>query len=333
MEEAQAPAVMESSAAEENSVNEMEVVESERGGENESLADSEGASEDDANYRDEILDMIRDYIVDASNMSTFAAGGEITTGIPSVIVEGVERIAYPLCAPQFAVLLNFASQAPFGKGTETVVDTTVRKVWQIESNLVTINPHWMSNSLPKIVAECCAKLGIDAAKMKVQAHLYKLLIYEEGGHFKKHKDTEKEPGMFGSLLIQLPAEHVGGALVVAHQGKAKRFEFAKETGDRAYYASFYTDCDHKLEPVTKGLRLVLAFNLVREMGPNAIALAPPGEKDSKRFEDVLVTATKQWCSDEDAVEKLAYPLSHKYTHTNMTFNDLKGVDSSKRNLC
>jgi hypothetical protein len=34
----------------------------------------------------------------------------------------------------------------------------------------------------------------------VEARLYKLLVYESGGHFKIHRDTEKEAGMFATLV-------------------------------------------------------------------------------------------------------------------------------------
>ena len=30
----------------------------------------------------------------------------------------------------------------------------------------------------------------------VEANLYKLLVYEEGGHFKPHRDSEKEDGEY-----------------------------------------------------------------------------------------------------------------------------------------
>ncbi|CAN0450803.1 unnamed protein product, partial [Hapterophycus canaliculatus] len=40
--------------------------------------------------------------------------------------------------------------------------------------------------------------------------------YESGGHFRPHKDTEKEAGMFGTLVVQLPTAsgHEGGTLLV-----------------------------------------------------------------------------------------------------------------------
>ena len=40
------------------------------------------------------------------------------------------------------------------------------------------------------VEKCCKGLGVSAA-LHVEAQLYKLLLYEAGGHFVPHRDTEK----------------------------------------------------------------------------------------------------------------------------------------------
>jgi hypothetical protein len=53
----------------------------------------------------------------------------------------------------------------------------------------------------------------------VKAIPYKLLLYEAGDFFLPHRDTEKEPGMFATLVLQLPSTYTGGALVVRHGGK------------------------------------------------------------------------------------------------------------------
>ena len=45
-----------------------------------------------------------------------------------------------------------------------------------------------------------AAVGLDAAAGKgVVAELYKLLIYDAGGSFVRHRNTEKSPGMFATL--------------------------------------------------------------------------------------------------------------------------------------
>lgn len=51
-----------------------------------------------------------------------------------------------------------------------------------------------------------------------------MLIYEKGAFFKAHTDTEKIPGMFGTMVICLDSAHEGGDVIVKHQGKTKVLE-------------------------------------------------------------------------------------------------------------
>jgi arylsulfatase A-like enzyme len=67
------------------------------------------------------------------------------------------------------------------------------------------------------------------------------------GFFKPHKGTEKEPRMFGSLVVQLPARHNLGALVVRHRGEEVLFDFGGDGSDAYFYsAAFYANCEHEL---------------------------------------------------------------------------------------
>lgn len=81
--------------------------------------------------------------------------------------------------------------------------------------------------------------------------LYKmLLLYEEGGHFKKHRDTEKEANMFGTLVVALPSQHEGGDLVITHCGKEVRFVTGGSdsgdwaTSDSKWLRFMNDDCEH-----------------------------------------------------------------------------------------
>ena len=84
--------------------------------------------------------------------------------------------------------------------------------------------------LHKAVAEVAEQLGLAdrGTAVSVDARLYKLLLYEQGGHFSAHQDTEKERGMIGTLVVQLPCAqgHTGGSLTVRHRGKSHTHEFA-----------------------------------------------------------------------------------------------------------
>jgi predicted 2-oxoglutarate/Fe(II)-dependent dioxygenase YbiX len=53
-------------------------------------------------------------------------------------------------------------------------------------------------------------------------------LYEKGGFFKPHRDTEKEDKMFATLIIQLPTEYEGGQLIVNHNGLNKKTAILKK---------------------------------------------------------------------------------------------------------
>ena len=205
-----------------------------------------------------------------------------------------------------------------------MVDLNVRKVWQIDTSKVKIKDSWIKSVITQLVQESCLEMGVDFVKFGVEAHLYKMLLYEQGGHFKKHKDTEKQKGMFGSLLVQLPAVYEGGDLVVHHCGSIKRFKHSVDSGDQISYTSFFADCDHELEPLTSGLRIVLAYNLVRTKFTDSFPSLQFAADESHR----MSVAVKSWLNDLTAPGKFWLKLDHQYTQTNLSFNGLKGADKA-----
>jgi hypothetical protein len=74
-----------------------------------------------------------------------------------------------------------------------------------------------------ILAQVAKGLGCQNAN--ISAELYKLLLYDAGGFFVSHRDTEKTEGMFGTLVIVLPSLHSGGEIVVRHAGREVRAGF------------------------------------------------------------------------------------------------------------
>ena len=127
----------------------------------------------------------------------------------------------PLSDRDATDIAKISRQAPFGKGTEKLVDQSVRKTWEIDPTQVEFrNPQWQK-TLQYAVTKTVEQLGVLGGQSSVRADLHKLLLYEEGGFFKTHRDTEKAPGMFATLVIMLPSAHEGGEVVV-RLGKEKR---------------------------------------------------------------------------------------------------------------
>ena len=115
----------------------------------------------------------------------YAAGGEIVMPSPAVSLAEEPDIVLglPLSEAQAKHLIELASRAPFGRGEQTIVDTSVRCTWQLNPTQFSItNPQW-EKKLQLLLPRVKTELGCDA-KMKVTCQLYKLLLYEPGGHFK-----------------------------------------------------------------------------------------------------------------------------------------------------
>lgn len=166
---------------------------------------------------------------------------------PGLEIQNVGVVGLPMSSRDVEAVKQASHQAPFGKGSETIVDENVRKTWQIDASSVKFtNPRWdewVQKHLP------CEQLGVPSiAWPKVRAELYKILIYEPGAHFKQHQDSEKAPGMFATLAICLPTAHEGGELVLTHAGKQKVWKSSESSAiDLSIGAWYYKFCSMILE--------------------------------------------------------------------------------------
>lgn len=158
----------------------------------------------------------------------------------------------------------------------------------------------------------------------ISAVLYKMLIYEKGDFFLPHKDSEKEKGMFGTLIIGLPAKHTGGELFVRFDGKEEIVDFAEDSGNfKMPYVAFYADCEYEIKPLTSGYRICLIYNLVQHKAAEKIKLQPL-EEYVKKISGIL---TKY--SNEEANFMRIILLGHQYTPENFSMEALKLNDRSK----
>lgn len=240
---------------------------------------------------------------------------------PGLALRGVDEIGFPINAAQVEAMIGAAHKAPFGKGSETVLDPTVRSAWEIDADAITFrNDDWQA-FIETLVEEIKSGLGIGGKS--VAAHLYKLLIYEEGDFFVAHKDSEKEEGMFGTLIVGLPAAHTGGELLVSFDGKIEVIDFVPATRNyKIPYVAFYADCEHEIKPITSGHRVCLVYNLVQKKGKEKIKLDHLGG-----YVDRLAALLKTSEEDHD-IPKIVL-LGHQYTPANFTMDALKLNDRPK----
>lgn len=277
-----------------------------------------------------IHDKLLEALAGVDRPGAFCTWGDRPLTLPGLEVRGLGRIGLPLTKTQARELIQLCRQAPFGKGTETVVDTSVRRSWTLDPDRFRLtNPKWdgLVASIAKDVQEA---LGLEGHKLS--AELYELLMYEKGGFFLPHRDGEKLDRMVATLAIILPGVHEGGELIVSHAGRRHEIAFrGAASGHELSYAAFYADCQHEVRPVKSGFRLCLTYNLT---------LA--GRAPSKGWSGKKRIAAPSYCETAAAVgellgqwgrtdgpQKLAVTLDHRYSQAGLSIDTLKGVDRAR----
>ena len=247
----------------------------------------------------------------------FCTAGSLPVVLPGLEVEGVGEVGLPIRPADAKQLIKQAVQAPYGRGEETIVDTDVRRVWQMEPSQFSLrNPAW-DTLMSEIVETVRNEFGIS---QRVRSDLYKLLIYEKGSFFAPHRDTEKADGMFATLVVCLPSRHEGGTLIVTHEDESKRIDFSGKDQYQIQYAAFYADCRHEVKPLARGYRICLVYNLALERRKRQ----PSAPRQGKQVEEAASRLAKVF--ENSPLDKIAIPLHHEYTEAGLVRDRLKGAD-------
>ena len=253
--------------------------------------------------------------------SSFCVSGIAQAGLPGLEVEGLGAIGLPLLASQAESLKSYCEQAAYGKGTQTLVDRSVRRVWRLKPDrFVLANPGW-ADVVHQAVSNAQRELGL--ADQKLDAHLYDLLLYEKGDFFLPHRDGEKLDRMVATLVIVLPSTHTGGELIVRHEDQERVIDFAAASRFQTQYAAFYADCEHEVKPLGDGYRLCLVYNLTLAKSKKSIS-APQHQPHVRKIAELLA----RW-PETDGPQKLAITLEHQYTQDGLAWDALKGADRAK----
>ena len=116
-----------------------------------------------------------------------------------------------ICSTQDVEKLKSVSvPAPCGMGMNVVVDTTLNNAWQIDGFKISkVSPtNFFHTTLAEISVEalCHLQLGWlieDLHNNKVQVCIDKLMLFESGGHYKRHRDLDLEQGTLTETPTQL----------------------------------------------------------------------------------------------------------------------------------
>lgn len=245
----------------------------------------------------------------------FASSGPCPIEVnPCIWISGLGVVGLPLSERDANLLSSISHLAPYGGGSDIIVDAAVRQTRELNADQFEMrNPRWQK-ALEAVVDQVATDLAIPSGPAGINALRHKMLLYGKGDMFKEHRDAEKEPGMFGTLAICLPSEHKGGEAHLAHGGQRKILKTAESSEFGSTYLCWYSHIKHEVMEVTSGFRLVLTYNLVNA---NAHSLAQaPSSTDAKERKIELALVSWKDCFQKSASESptlLAYMLEHLYT--------------------
>ena len=242
---------------------------------------------------------------------------------PGLIIEGYGTVGLPVNERVVEGMKSSFSQAPFGKGLETLVDTNVRNCWELGRDKYHFsNPLW-EDSVQELAARSAMELGV---AQSVEAVPYKLLLYEKGSFFLPHQDTEKEPGMFATMIIQLPSIYTGGELVVTlFDGKEEVCDMGSArypSSHHIHFAMHYADLKHEIKPIESGIRLALSYSICFRGDVGPLPSLDSAVETMDAFRRVAALYRN---------EEVLWPLVHQYTEDGLIdkgIKGLKGPDSS-----
>lgn len=269
------------------------------------------------------LEALEKSVATVKTPGSYFVHGIKTMPIPRMEINGVGTISFPIPQEQAVKIIQQAKLAPYGRGQETLLDVSVRNVWQVSPDDVKISGLAWSDCFKWILSK--VKDGLGCKESFVRAELYKLLIYEKGGFFLNHRDTEKVAGMFGTLVISLPSPHKGGELVVRHAEYEVSIDLSAADTSEVAFAAFYADCEHEVKPVLDGYRICLVYNLIQEnnIKQKSPLTAPLYTKETKTAACIL---KKHLLIDKGI--KIAWLLEHQYSFAQLSFNTLKNRDAA-----
>ena len=250
----------------------------------------------------------------------------------------LKKLTYPISQTAAKALIKTAKPAKYGLKEKTLLDSSVRNVWEIPKSRIKIDNREWNKALKSASEVVRSKLGLSES-CQLKAHLHNMLVYESGQFFKMHQDSEKLDDMVATVVVVLPSEHKGGTLVVEHQGEKKRYSCGRAKKDQLSVISFFADCHHEVKPVKEGYRLTLTYNIEMIRSNEVPPSLPKMEGVDQLFgpyfhqyfycdKNDLEKKKYRWYG-EGKPKKWVYLLDHQYTQKSLRWNRLKNDDQPR----
>ena len=233
---------------------------------------------------------------------------------PSITVAGVGRLGLPLCSEQAAALVAATAGAPGqGAGAPVVVPAA--------GGPLTVA--W-GGGLVGLRRQIEEALGLEPEDLEEE--LIALVLYPPGSCYLPLLGAS--PAAFGTLLLQLPSEHAGGALTVSCGGRPHQADLATGSADRIAALAFFTaaGCSVAAAPVASGYRLALHYSLTSVAAARG-ARPLPQPTDLRPAQRALAAAATAWAADPRAQQLAVLPLEEPDAEAQLCFEGLRGRDA------
>lgn len=245
-------------------------------------------------------------------------------------------------SPDIDLILRESTASSFGKGETTVLDPSYRNGKEIPAQNVEISKtHYF-----QYISEDDIAVTMFVGKI-VKIKFYKLAVYQDGGHFDWHMDTTHSDRHHATFLLALNTSWEGGEFKLRRNGVETSVDMHPKTdrdgeGISLQGVAFYTDTEHKVESVTKGIRIILQYDVEVMEGDRAeeelLEQAESISKGRKRYQKTsgLLTADDAIVKKVTDIiesqlvggdEEVAFAMQHLYRKSSILPEFLKGVDA------
>ena len=191
-----------------------------------------------------------------------------------------------LFRPDVGLILQKSTPSAFGRGSETVLDPSYRNGREIPAASIGFKTVDVMNDLEEHVNSTIFP------GRQITLKLYKLAVYETGGHFDWHMDSTHSDKHHGTLLVALNTSWEGGDLLLRRNGVETRVDlrpqgrFDSEDEEYLQAVAFFTDTEHCVEPVKDGVRIVLQYDIeIEKPGGKEVGEAKDDEDEDNKDED------------------------------------------------
>ncbi len=100
----------------------------------------------------------------------FCTHGRLFLPMPTLTVEGVGLLSFPVADAQVHALIDAADRAPYGKGEQTLMDKSVRDCWQLDASRLRIGGHAWADTFTTILNAAAAGLGCRSDDLDTRLH-------------------------------------------------------------------------------------------------------------------------------------------------------------------